>query len=302
MICYKCLQKITKSESAHHGLHPKCFIEWFNLSHDEEFNDVALRQVEQESGGEFKQIASSFFQGKFKKYSAVLGINHYILKIQVEDYPELPRVEYLSNQLADLFDLEVPPFYLIKFQNEVESFVTKSFIQSKELENLVHIYRFFGKNQLFNCENLLKIIRDETEKEKELEFFVKMCLFDALIGNHDRHGRNLGLIRTNQGYRLAPMYDNPSYLGIEDERLLNAQLEPRGKIATKKTDEPTMKDYVIEFKRLGFEDIINHFYKMINLEKILYLTNNSLVSKKRVEAMNKLIIKRHKELENELFS
>jgi serine/threonine protein kinase HipA of HipAB toxin-antitoxin module len=53
-----------------------------------------------------------------------------------------------------------------------------------------------------------------------------MCLFDALVGNHDRHGRNIALIETRKGHILSPFYDNPSYIGIEDHNLLLAEHNP----------------------------------------------------------------------------
>ncbi len=132
--------------------------------------------------------------------------------------------------------------------------------------------------------------------------FIELTLFDGLLGNHDRHGRNIALIQTPYRYILSPFYDNPCYLGLEDEILLGAQHEPRGKIATSKTEEPTLKDYVFEWYRLGFENIILDFYNKIDLENIISMIDNSFVSAARKEALKKLVKNRYMEFNNAIAS
>jgi hypothetical protein len=125
---------------------------------------------------------------------------------------------------------------------------------------------------------------------------VIVTLFDALIGNHDRHGRNLGIIQAANKSILAPFYDNPSYIALEDPFLLGAYHEPRGAIATKATLEPTMRDYVKEWLRLGFSDQVLQFESQINMENIQTLISQSFVSPKRQQAFLRLIQRRYKEL------
>lgn len=45
--------------------------------------------------------------------------------------------------------------------------------------------------------------------------FIKIPLFDAFIGNQDRHCDNWGIIDGKNGYRLSPIYDNGSSLGFQ---------------------------------------------------------------------------------------
>ena len=131
-----------------------------------------------------------------------------------------------------------------------------------------------------------------------MERFVKICLFDALIGNNDRHGRNLGLINQKKRYLLSPFYDNPSNIGIEVEGLLGAQLEPKGFIATLATDEPSMKDYVIDFKRLGYGEVCEKFHENIQKNKLAIknFIDSSFLSPKRKQALRNLMNRRYKEL------
>ena len=95
---------------------------------------------------------------------------------------------------------------------------------------------------------------------------------------------------------LSPFYDNPSALALEDPSMLGADLQPRGSIHTKDTDKPTMKDYVLEWNRLGYGDVVRRFKKNLSLGTIKDLIEKSHVSEKRKRALLGLILKRNGEL------
>ena len=301
MKCYKCNRIIENPDSEHYGLHKSCFLEWFRLDDETAFTDIARRELssEPEKKNEFTAFNSSFFQGKFKKYSAKLGNVHYILKIREENYPELPATEYLCNCIAKNLKLKVAEFYLIKFKG-LETFVTKNFIAQTRKVNLHHIYHYLNKKDKYDVQTLLDIIEKQTGKLSEMEKFVKICLFDALIGNHDRHGRNLAFIEKKGQLLLSPFYDNPSYIGIEENALLGAQLSPRGKIATSKTNEPVMKDYIKEFIEIGYEETVKCFTKNVKINNVLKFIDESYISKKRKAAFTKLVLARYEELKHEI--
>jgi hypothetical protein len=300
-VCFKCSKNIEAGQTLQHGLHSECFVEWFALPSLGDFINLAAKAASNSppTPGGFSRLNSSFFHGKFKKYSAELGALSYILKIQQKDYPELPAMEYLCNQIARTMKLEVPDFYFISFHGE-NTFVTKNFVRKGQKENLIHIYRFLNEGQKFDCETLIAVIEEETKRLREVERFIELCLFDSLIGNHDRHGRNIGILQTAEKQILAPFYDNPSYLGIEIETLLLANHSPRGSIATAETGEPTMKDYVLEFKRLGKESVVSKFAKNINLESVLKLVGTAFMSENRRTAFSRIIKERYAELTNAL--
>ena len=302
--CFKC-QKPLEIAASVHGLHKECFLGWFKLDSNStaEFRDVALRSEKSDSAMLSKSINVSFFQGKFKKYSAKLDKRSYILKVQdKKDYPELPHVEYLSNQIAHKLGLMIPNFYLICFLNELDTFVVHNFMDNYTPGNLIHIYHFIQDNQPFSCVRIVKIIEEKIGRIEAVKQFVFLCLFDALIGNHDRHGRNIAFIETKKGLELAPFYDNPSYIGIEDQNFLLAQHNPRGKIETSLTNELTMKDYVSEFHQMGYGAWLREFRKQFDSVSIEQMIKNSFLSEKRQMAFSSLMERRIKEFDNVVLS
>lgn len=302
MICFKCRKVVTDQKNAMYGLHKECFEKWFGLSEAIEFTGVARKETDsdKERNEPFSQFNSSFFQGKFRKYSASLNGVDYILKVEEKEYPELPATEFLCNRIAKFLKIEVPEFYLIDFHGR-KTFVNKNFINKNKMMALHHIYHYFKKDESFDVQTLIKIIEKQTGQISEVERFVKLCLFDALIGNHDRHGRNLAFIEKANGLTvLSPFYDNPAYIGVEEDMLLGAQHDPKGKIATTLTNEPTMKDYVAEFIETGHSIPVEEFMKDIDLEKLEVMVSESFISQKRKAALMKIISERTMELKNVL--
>ena len=294
MICYFCCEKIEKNEKVAEGLHVACFTKWFGVDPQKFSNLVARSPVS--VAGEFEKVASSFFHGKFRKYSANLGGREFILKVRQEELPELPAMEYLCNQIARALKLKIPNFYFIRLEGKLATFVVDNFMQDYPGGNLVHIYRYLKKPEQFTCKGLIDVIEKVIGRRTDIEHFVELCLFDALIGNHDRHGRNMGIIESSDEITLAPFYDNPSYIGLEIPELLLAYHEPRGAIPTSQSKEPTMKDYVMEFQKLGFDKAINRFKSKIMMDEIESLISDSFICEERQQALLRLIKRRYQEL------
>lgn len=298
--CYKCEKKV-QSKDCFHGLHPECFLLWFGHASIVDFSDVSLKRGEDTSNTGFPSLHASFFHGKFKKYSAKLGDKSYILKVKQSEYAELPQIEYISNIIAEKLGLYIPSFYFIHFLNEMDTFVVHNFMENYHSANLIHLYHFLKETDEFSVRNILAIISDKVGRLDAIHQFIYMCLFDALIGNHDRHGRNIALIETKKGFLLSPFYDNPSYIGIEDHSLLLAHHNPRGKIATSSTTEPILRDYVQDFNELGYSSVVSSFLSKVQKIDFRTIIQKPFLSEKRQEAFLTLIKRRQEEFENALF-
>jgi len=265
---------------------------------------VSLTQRSSESTDSKKnnmsQENTSFFHGKFKKYSADLASESYIIKMREEkEAPELPEVEYVSNQIAHMLGLPIPEFYYIDFYGQ-KVFVTKVFIKKNSGSvNLEHIYKFRSDDK-HSCEALAEVIGKTTSRPYDVEVFYNAVLFDALVGNHDRHGRNLAFLVTPSKTILSPIYDNVSYLSLVVGEMLRADFKPTGRIATSGTKEPTMIDYVKELKRLDQLELVQTFFNKVKMPKIEELINESFCSELMKVALKMLINKRYQELKNGL--
>jgi len=300
-ICFKCRLPLMKENREHYGLHYACFMDWFGLNGPKEFMGITRRGSESSSQLIKKEDRwnTSFFQGQFRKYSATLCEQDYILKLGEKEAPELPFVEYTCNEIARCLDITVPDFFLIKFNGEV-TFVNRNFIDSSKVMSLNHIYHYLSSSDEYNCELLLQIIMEQIPNNQSIEQFIEMCLYDSLIGNHDRHGRNFGFIITKHGSYFSPVYDNTSALGLEYGDMLKADFSPKGKIYTSTSKEPTTKDYIKEFVRLGHEGVVENFRSKVDYEAIKNIIDKGLYSNLMKQALRRLFKCRFQELEDAL--
>jgi hypothetical protein len=293
LLCCRCHKEILSGDGWY-GLHNQCFRKSFN-EEPLEFLDVAIRNLSQ-APTERPSFNSSFFHGKFRKYSARLGGTSYILKVEQPEYPELPATEFICNLIYESLGVEVPPYHLIRFPEDSLCFATRNFMSDIETATLDHLYHFMHPKERYDCETLVNIIGEKTGRRIEQEKFAYLTLVDSLLGNNDRHGRNLGLIKTLKGVSLAPFYDNPSALAVENYSFLSADLQPRGAIFTKYSDEPTMKDYIAEWNRLGYQNMVNRFRKSVASGAFKQYLELQFLSEKRRNALKRLIEKRSEEI------
>lgn len=295
--CLKCLLPL-EILTASYGLHQECFATWFEVSPAAQFTSLTRKSVTTSDLLSSNQQNTSFFHGKFKKYSAQLEGSSYILKMREPEAPELPEVEYLCNQIGKMLGIPVADFYIIDFEEDIV-FVTKNFIKATTPTDLQHIYHFRADHE-HSCEGLIHIVAEKTKRPYDVKILINTILFDALIGNHDRHGRNLAFVINSNNISLSPIYDNVSYLSLEKGNMLRADFNPTGKISTQVTFEPSMRDYVIELKRLGYHEDVAAFYSNIKWPQITQIIENSFCSDLMRKAIMGLIQKRFEEIKDEL--
>lgn len=296
--CYKCRTKINGLDV--YGLHEKCFLAWFNVQNVLEFHDLDPKGSSTKTQSkEIKKKADTFLHGRYLKYSARLGTVEYILKIKEDEFPELPSVEFVCNGIAEILGIDVAPYHLINFNGRI-TFVTRNFMQDY-VGTLHHIYKFLPEGEEnHNCEEISRIILEQTGKLADVARFIEICLFDSLIGNHDRHGRNLGIIETSKTKKLSPMYDNPSLFGTEQDFILTAHFNPSGCVWTSTSKEPKPKEYIEEFSRLGHKKVVSSFCARVvsRFPKIVELIDSSVLSHNRKKAFIKLLEQRIGDFEN----
>jgi hypothetical protein len=274
-------------------------MEWFGQTTTEFMELDPQKNSTISNSPEIKKQKNTFFHGRYLKYSARLGQTQYILKVEEERFPELPLVEYLCNQIAEQLKIEVPPHHLIDFNGHI-AFVTRNFMQDYA-GTLNHIYKFLPVgDENYNCEVIANAILSQTGRLADVAKFIETCLFDSLIGNNDRHGRNIGIIETSSTKKVSPMYDNPSCIGTEEDFFLKSDINPSGCIWTKDSKHPKAIDYIHEFQRLGYESIVKQFSNKViaKSSNIIDLAQAAVLSPVRKNALITLLQKRLKEFEN----
>ncbi len=208
--------------------------------------------------------------------------------------PELPAVEYLCNQIGASLGIPVADFFMIEWGGQLV-FVTENFMDKHIGCDLQHLYHF-RKTTQHDCKSLLAVIEKHARSHQDISVLIRTLLFDALIGNHDRHGRNLALIVGLGKTRLSPIYDNVSYLGLESGEMLKSDFHPTGRVCTSKTQTPSMIDYVEEFNRLGYQSIVHDFFKRVDKLELKQRVEKSFCSLLMKQAFHALLHKRIQEL------
>lgn len=293
-LCYNCNKILPKRE--YYGLHKQCFVDWFKCNSEDKLETITPEQIfeDKELDDEFKLINSSFFQGKYKKYSGELAGKKYILKVREKEYPFMQKTEYLCNQIAEALNIKVADFFLIDFEG-ADCFLTENFLYQSNYVKLTHIYHYLDKKSEYNVETLQNVIFEITKRLRDVNNFLFLILYDSLIGNHDRHGRNLGLLSRGDANILSPIYDNCSYLGIVEKDFINVDLNPLGRISTKDVENPSMRDYCAELLRLNKIDILIDFKRKTKMSKVDALIEKSFLAKDYKNAFKKLVTKRFEE-------
>ncbi len=151
----------------------------------------------------------------------------YIAKTGQKWYPLESITEYLLNQLGEVFGLNMAKSSIRVIGGQLR-FLSRYFLKNKS-EELIHGAEIFAgyvgdlafieeievekmARDLFTLQFVEKSVNAlfTYQKEDIMHNLVKMLLFDALVGNNDRHFYNWGVIRSiNQKFQpyFAPIYD-----------------------------------------------------------------------------------------------
>ena len=151
----------------------------------------------------------------------------YIAKVGHKYYPMESVTEYLLNEIGEVLGFNMAKSKLMQVDSQVR-FLSLFFLETEEEildhgaqifagylgdENFANEIEVMGMAQkLYTFQFAEQAINSRFENEAEdlLKEFVKMLLFDAIVGNNDRHFYNWGVIthlRNKKKPIFAPIYD-----------------------------------------------------------------------------------------------
>jgi len=159
------------------------------------------------------------FENKYYRSNDQFPTTH-IIKITNKRFPNLLKNELFCMKLAQTMELIVPetelkiaanhPYLEIK---RYDRFVEKGFVRRIHQEDFCQAlglvsgkkYQAGGGVSIRDC---FKVIKDFSQNQlSDITWFIEWIVFNYLIGNTDAHAKNLSLLHTDTGIKLAPFYD-----------------------------------------------------------------------------------------------
>ena len=179
--------------------------------------------------------------------------------------------------------------YLFVDINNNEHMDADSYLNIKEKE----------RSKYYTISNIKKTL-DELD-EKLFNDFIKIMVFDALIGEQDRHEENWGIEKIGNEYKISPLYDNGCSLirNFKDEKYaekfyngskdFNAYIN-RSKVSVYKEDNCSQYKHfeLIKYLNEQYHDIVQK--EILNLNKLTDNIIETIVEK----IPNELLTDMHK--------
>ena len=221
----------------------------------------------------------------------------YIAKTGHKWYPNESITEYLLNQLGVIFGIQMAESGLVIINNQLR-FLSKYFLNPQK-EELVHGAEIFAgylqdmniveqieeenmAQDMFTLQFVEKAIKKSFPKQADtiLHELAKLLIYDAFVGNNDRHYYNWAVIRPFNSKLepyFSPVYDTARGLlwNMSDANLENKVHAP-GK-------EAFIRKYCNQSKpKLGWEGEhqLNHF----RLLELIY-TNEFYITKQEIQEL-----------------
>lgn len=199
---------------------------------------------------------------------------------------ECARIELATDESGEIGVLN----YLFVNNNLVTHMDAISYLNKQEKE----------KPQYYTISNIKETL--DKLNTKLFEGFIKIMLFDALVGETDRHEENWGIETTPDGYKFSPLYDNGCNLLREFRNAETLEKYDNGdkdfeKYIYRSSTYIYKEDNIHRFKHFELIEYLNENYHDLIFKEINNL--NKLTNKKIHEIVNKipnhLLTNKHKE-------
>ncbi|MFA6636999.1 MAG: HipA domain-containing protein [Candidatus Omnitrophota bacterium] len=221
----------------------------------------------------------------------------YILKPQVQTFPDLPENEELCMSIAEALGIDVPPHCLVHLKDNSPAYVVKRFDRAGRRK--IHQEDFtqiLGKTDKYDgsVEEIGRKLKDVSDiPGLDAQLFFERVVFNFLIGNGDAHAKNYSVLYDEEGrVRLSPVYDIVCSRIVIPREAEESVLTIQGKKSRIKR-----KDIDLLADHLGVPEKVR-FARFVGQEdRIKTMIAASLLSKDLAEALSELVFERFRRLE-----
>lgn len=236
------------------------------------------------------------YNGNTRKHGITINNIDYIVKFP-KDNDMSVYCEYIASNLIKSLGIPCHEVSLATYKGIIVDLI-KDFTSGQDIE--LHTFKDTKqssedtdiKNKEYTYEDVLYLLdkhlkmSKDNKKDAKIQFW-NMFICDAIIGNRDRHWGNWGYLKTNTGYKFAPLYDNGAglYPGVYKviAQYINKDTRkkfvydriytvPASLFKIKKPDRAYRSNYANMFKDLRtnkvFAEQVKLFKHSISYEKI----------------------------------
>lgn len=235
--------------------------------------------------------------------------------------------EKLASQLAEALDIECAKVDIGTFRDRIGSMSYMILKADEELiegiQYITNIYKEYNQDKFIDYRtkepySINMIIESIKETGLDKDFLI-IPIFDALIGNSDRHHSNWGIVRNkvNGELRISPLYDNgsslcclinskdaPNYL--KDKMRFESLIFGKSKSMIRWTDQSRIRHFeLVEYiKSCYYEEtvwIVDKIKKNLTeskLKTIIDSYDNSIINPNLKELLYVFLIERRKRIFN----
>ncbi len=311
--CLRCYQPLDDSENEYH---PACSKSLFGKTTPPEMpyaldelealaenivkSSVTIPGVQEKLSLHLEKAEHS--SGKF----TLVGLwGDYILKPPVRKYPEMPEIEDLTMNLAELCGIKTVAHGLIRLNSGELAYITKRIdrTQNKKIHHMEDMCqlteRLTEQKYRSSMENIGKAISEYSSHPLlDITKLFDITLFCFLTGNADMHLKNFSLYYSKMDLvQLAPAYD------LVATRLLISEADDPEEIAlalNRKKAKLKRRDFDTFAGAIGLNDkqADNAYERVVsNISSVLSFIEQSFISDEKKEEFEDLINVRRERLE-----
>ena len=313
--CLLCYKQIEDEEFIEYEFHKSCSRKFFGKNvppildyTQSEMLELAEKVVKSQRTVTGVQPKLSMSSSKMTDDSAIerftiVGLwGKFILKPQTTLYEQIPQIEDLTMNLAELSKIKTVEHSLIRLKSGELAYITKRIDRLKNrklhMEDMCQLterqteHKYKGSH-----EQVAKTIKKYSSNPGfDIVNFFELILFCFLTGNNDMHLKNFSLLKdVSLDYNLCPAYDL-----VASELVVEGDDEELALNLNGKKKKIRRKDFLIAMKTSGMNDksIENIFKKFEKLQNKWHnLINESFLSDEFKENYHNMIKEKFKQLE-----